>query len=320
MTAMETNLKDRQTAESVTERIDPSIVAFARASPNQLAVQIGLDQYHQSFVQRQYATYPFRLSRELRLDPTDAHRVYLYIMNSSPGLLAGDAFQISIRLSDRTALYLTDQSATKVHQMAVAQRARVHYDVEVGAGASLEYVPEPIILYRNASLKQTMRLTLAPTGSLFLSDIMVPGRLARGEYFHFRQYVNRLQVYTPDGDLVFTDAMQLKGQGDRPHVAEQYRTSLDRVTQSPLFSPYPILASLLLVLPEIDLQPLSQDLAQFAQVQTNLTAASSPLPNCNGLWLRAMAASVPIAKAYINYALTRMRHLNGQPGLPEVPK
>ncbi|MBD2077071.1 urease accessory protein UreD [Phormidium sp. FACHB-592] len=317
---METIIKDRQTADSAAERSDPSTVAFGRTSSNQLAVQIGLDHYHQSFVQRQYATYPFRLSRALRLDPTDAHRTYLYIMNSSPGLLAGDAFQMSVRLSDRTALYLTDQSATKVHQMAVEQSARVHYEVAVGSGASLEYVPEPIILYRNASLKQTMRITLAPTGSLFLSDIMVPGRLARGEYFHFRQYVNRLQVYTPAGDLVFTDAMQLKGQGDRPHAAEPDRTSFDRASQSPLFSPYPILASLLLVLPEIDLQPLSQDLAQFAQVQTNLTAASSPLPNCNGLWLRAMAGSVSIAKTYINYALTRMRHLNGQPSLPEVPK
>jgi urease accessory protein len=308
MTAMETSLKDRQTADSVAERIDPSTVVCDRASSNQLAVQIGLDQYQQSFVQRQYATYPFRLSRALRLDPTDAHRTYLYIMNSSPGLLAGDDFQISIRLSDRTALYLTDQSATKVHQMALEQRARVHYDVQVGSGASLEYVPEPIILYCNASLKQTMRITLAPTGSLFLSDIMVPGRLARGECFHFREYVNRLQVYTPDGDLVFTDAMQLKGQGKHP------------LTSSPLFASQPILASVILVMPDANLQALSLDLEQFAQAQTDLTAASSPLPNCNGLWLRAMAASVPIAKTYINYTLMRMRHLNGQPALPEIPK
>lgn len=295
-------------AELINPSMNPSLVALAHAVQNQLAIQIGLDRSHQSFVQRQYATYPFRLSRALRLDPTDAHRVYLYIMNSSPGLLAGDRFQINVRLSDRTALYLTDQSATKVHQMAVEQRARVHYEVEVGAGSSLEYVPEPIILYRNANLKQTMRITLAPTGSFFLSDIIVPGRLARGECFHFRQYVNRLQVYTPAGDVVFTDAMQLKGQGTH-HLAT-----------SPLFASRPILASMILVLPEVDLQALGRSLEQFAQAQTNLTAASSLLPNCHGLLVRVMAASVSIAKAYIHYALTQMRHLNGQPGLPEVPK
>ncbi|XHX79080.1 MAG: hypothetical protein RBJ76_03875 [Stenomitos frigidus ULC029] len=37
-------------------------------------------------------------------------------------------------------LYLTDRSATKVHQMAVDQRAHLYYDVEIGSGARLEYV------------------------------------------------------------------------------------------------------------------------------------------------------------------------------------
>ncbi|XGV98429.1 MAG: urease accessory protein UreD [Leptolyngbya sp. BL-A-14] len=288
--------------------MNPSPVVLDRAFPNQLSVQIGLDHNHQSFVKQQFATYPFRLSRALRLDPTDAHRTYLYIMNSSPGLLAGDRFQMSVRLCDRTALYLTDQSATKVHQMAVDQCARIHYDVEIGSGASLEYVPEPIMLYRDASLEQTMRVTMSPTGSLFLSDIMVPGRLARGECFHFHQYFNRLHVYTPDGNLMFSDAMKLKGQTERI------------LTSSPLFASQPILASIFLVMPDADLRTLSLDLEQLAQTQTDLTTASSLLPNCNGLLVRVMAANVAIAKAYINDALTRMRHLNGQPTLPAVPK
>jgi urease accessory protein len=295
----------------VAQLIDPGIVDPAIAAPDQssqkhLSLQIGLDQFNQSFVYRQYATYPFRLSRSLRLDPTDTHRAYLYIMNSSPGLLAGDRFQISVRLGDRTSLYLTDQSATKVHQMPIAQFARLHYDVEVGAGASLEFLPEPIILYRDASFEQTMRVTLAPSGSLFLSEIMVPGRLARGECFQFQRYFNRLQVYTPAGKLVFTDAMQFRGQ-DGLGI---YRS---------IFTPQPILANLILVIPGVDLQPLGLKLEQFAQKQA-FTAASSALPNCNGLLIRAMASNVPILKAYINHALTQIRRLSSQPALPEIPK
>jgi len=128
-------------------------------SPQQLTLEIGLDQFGRSFVYRQYATYPFRLSRPLRLDPTDANRAYLYIMNSSPGLLAGDRFQIGAKLRDRTSLYLTDQSASKVHLMPLGQVARIRYDFEIGAGASLEFVPEPLILYRDANLEQTIQPT-----------------------------------------------------------------------------------------------------------------------------------------------------------------
>ncbi|MBW4472297.1 MAG: urease accessory protein UreD [Stenomitos rutilans HA7619-LM2] len=308
MTLMETSINGRQTADMVAALSKPSTTTLEHAVlHNHLSVQMGLDHNHHSFVQRQYATYPFRLSRALRLDSTNAHRIYLYIMNSSPGLLGGDAFQIGIRLSDRTALYLTDQSATKVHRMATGQRARVHYKIEIGSGASLEYVPEPIILYRDANLQQTMQVMLAPTGSLFLSDIMVPGRLARGEYFHFHQYCNRLQVYTPAGDLVFTDAMKLKGQVESPF-------------RSPIFASQPILASVILVVPDTDLYALSLDLEQVTHAQADLTVASSALPNCNGLLVRVMARNVPIAKAYINYALSKMRQLNRQPALPEVPK
>jgi len=273
----------------------------------QLTLELGLDRLGRSFVYRQYATYPFRLSRPLRLDPTDPHRTYLYIMNSSPGLLAGDRFQIGVKLRDRTSLYLTDQSATKVHQMPLGQIARICYDLEISSGACLEFVPEPLILYRDANLEQTIQVAIAPTASLFLSEIMIPGRLARGEYFHFSQYFSRLKVSTTDGDLVFTDAMRLMGKAEH-------------LTKNPTFTSQPILASIILVMPAGDLQSLDRDLDAFAQTQPELTAACSPLPNCNGLLVRAMSSNVPILKAYINYALTRMRYLNGQPPLPEIPK
>ena len=276
-------------------------------SPQQLTLEMGLDQFGRSFVYRQYATYPFRLSRPLRLDPTDAHRAYLYIMNSSPGLLAGDRFQIRAKLRDRTSLYLTDQSASKVHLMTLGQVARIRFDFEIGAGASLEFVPEPLILYRDANLEQTIQIAIAPTGNLFLSEIIIPGRLARGECFHFSQYFSRLKVCTTDGDLVFTDAMRLMGK------AEQ-------LINNPIFTSQPILASIVLVMPAGDLPSLDRDLAEFVQTHPELTAACSPLPNCNGLLIRAMSSNVPILKAYINYALNKMRHLNGQPPLPKIPK
>jgi urease accessory protein len=276
-------------------------------SPQQLTLEIGLDQFGRSFVYRQYATYPFRLSRTLRLDPTDAHRAYLYIMNSSPGLLAGDRFQIGAKLRDRTSLYLTDQSASKVHLMPLGQVARIRYDFKIGAGASLEFVPEPLILYRDANLEQTIQIAIAPTGSLFLSEIMIPGRLARGECFHFSQYFSRLKVCTTDGELVFTDVMRLLGKSEP-------------LTNNPIFTSQPILASIILVAPEGDLQSLELDLERFVQTYPEVTAACSSLPNCNGLLLRAMSSNVPSLKAYINYALTRMRHLNAQPPLPEIHK
>jgi urease accessory protein len=164
-----------------------------------------------------------------------------------------------------------------------------------------------LLLYRNANLEQTVQVTLEPTGRLFLSEIMVPGRLARGECYQFRHCLSRLQVSTPDGKLVFADAMRLSGQGDR-------------VAIHPLFAPLPILASMIVVLPDIDLQPLCQALADFAKPIPQLRLASSRLPNCNGLLVRAMAESVSTLKATVHHALNMMRCVSNQPPLPEIPK
>ena len=286
----------------------PSMAVLDGAvQPTQLDLHIGRDRSGQSFVRRQYATYPFRLSRALRLDPMDTRRTYLYMMNSSPGLLADDALQLRVQLDEQTSLYLTDQSATKVHTMPADRVGRIRYDLHLGAGATLEFVPEPLLLYRDANLEQTVQVTLEPTGRLFLSEIMVPGRLARGECYQFRHCWSRLQINAPDGSLVLADAMRLSGQGDR-------------VAIHPLFAPLPILASMIVVLPDVDLQPLCQALAAFAQPIPKLRLATSRLPNCNGLLVRAMAASVSPLKATIHHALNMMRRVSDQPTLPEVPK
>lgn len=291
----------------VAVNVPPMAVLNGETQPMQLDLHIGRDRVGQSFVRRQYATHPFRLSRALQLDPIDRSRAYLYIMNASPGLLADDTLQLRVRLDDQTSLYLTDQSATKVHTMPVDRVARISYDLHVGARANLEFAPEPLILYENAHLEQTVQVTLDPTGRLFLSEIIIPGRLARGECYQFRHYLSRLQVSTPDGTLMFADAMRLSGQGDRRAV-------------HPLFAPLPLLASLIVVFPNIDLQPLRQDLAAFAKTIPKLMLASSRLPNCNGLLVRAMAESVSSVKVAVHHVLNSVRRMSDQPNLPEIPK
>jgi hypothetical protein len=92
------------------------------------------------------------------------------------------------------------------------------------------------------------------------------------------------------------------------------------LTNNPIFTSQPILASIILVAPEGDLQSLERDLERFVHIYPELTAACSSLPNCNGLLVRAMSSNVPSLKAYINYALTRMRYQNAQPPLPEIYK
>jgi len=287
-------------------RLPPSLTVAPQ--PKQLDIQIGCSRDRQSFVRRQYASYPFRLSRPFRLDRDDPHRVYLYIMNTSPGLFAGDNLHQSLHLDASTSLYLTDQSATKVHRMAPGTQAQINTAIQVGDAANLEWLPEPEILYADASLTQSTRVTLHPTSRLFLSEMLVPGRLARGESYQFEQYCSRLQVQTPTGELLFADTLRLEGKQNPFDL-------------SPLFSGLPVIAALILVQPDLDLSALMQALDQFAPLAgTALMAASSPLPNCHGLVVRATADRVSTLKTYCQSAVNYVRQATGQPALPEIPK
>lgn len=275
----------------------------------QLALYIGCDRYFHSFVLHQYAAYPFRLSRCFRLDADHPQRAYLYLMNASPGLLANDRLELTVQLNDHTQLYLTDQAALKVHSMPTkGASAQVIHQIRIGQKACLEYVPEPVILYADAELNQRSHLILDPTGRLFWSEIILPGRLARQEWYHFRHYCNRLQVHAPDGTLLFTDAMVLTGQ------ANPFK-------DQPLFSSLPAIANLITVLPEVDLTQLTARLSTFQTApQHCLQAGHSTLPNCNGLLIRAIADSASTLKAYTHFVLAHIRQLTQQPPLPQVPK
>lgn len=158
-----------------------------------------------AFIAHQYATYPFRLSGNLPLAPDDPHRVYAYVMNASPGMVSGDDLRVVVQVGDRANLYLSDQSATKVHSKPLGGKsAQISYAIEVGAEAYLEYVPEPVILFTAADLSQQMTISVHPQARVVLSEIIVPGRLARGEFYTFETFQSRLQVTTPENRLILS--------------------------------------------------------------------------------------------------------------------
>ena len=230
-------------------------------------------------------------------------------MSASPGILAGDNLRVCLQLDANTSLYLTDQAATKVHSMPTPDTAaKMVYEIAVGAEANLEFVPEPLILYTDATLEQITQVSLHPTGRLFLSEIILPGRLARGESYRFRHYFNRLQVTSPTGELLFADAMRLEGK-------------LNPFKENGLFSSLPAIGNIFIVLPDTDLKRLTAELEDLDAVNCSETiAGSGSLPHCNGLLVRAMASSAHALKAYIRYALNCVRRVSGQPALPEIPK
>ena len=81
-------------------------------------------------------------------------------------MFAGDKLNISLNLKSNTQTYLTEQSATKVHPMTPGTLAEVNCHWNIEEGAMTEFVAEPLILYRDSTLKQIKERTCEISGSL----------------------------------------------------------------------------------------------------------------------------------------------------------
>lgn len=274
-----------------------------------LELNLNRDRFNRTICTHQYATYPLRLSPIFRLDNIDKSRAYLYTLNTSPGLLAGDELNVSLKLETNTKLHLTDQAATKVHPMPIAgTQAAVNYYLELQSEANLELVPEPIILYTDAALSQSTSIKLDRTAKLFLSEIILPGRLAKGEFYQFNYYSNRLKVTDLTDKLLLTNAMHLEG-------------TTNPFKNSRLFTPLSIMGSAIAIYPDLDLKLLSKELASIQTASCpRVVATDSIIPGDRGLLIRAFAHKTEHLKQYFHLALNCIRSLTNQTRLPYIPK
>ena len=276
---------------------------------NNLVLILKCDRASQTVCQHQYTTYPLRLSQSFRLEGVNSNRAYHYLINTSPGLLADDKLNLTLQLKQYTSLYLTDQSATKAHPMPKANtKAIVNYQIQLDAEASLEFVPEPVILYTDTVLEQNTLVKLHPTARLFLSEIIIPGRLAKEEFYDFNYYLNRLKVTDLAKELLFTDAMRLEGKQNR-------------FKRQRMFASLPIIGNAIAVLPNTDLDLLITRLENKKSIETgNIEVAATILPSNNGILIRALSNRTTALKQYFTYALNCIRAITNQAPLPHIPK
>lgn len=276
----------------------------------QLELQVLQDRQGKTQLVRSYTRYPYRLSPALRLCSQNRDCLYIYMINTSPGWLAKDDINTEICLGSGAHLFLTDQAASKVHCMPQSKdQANVHTEVSLSAGAFLEWIPEPVILYKDAALQQTCRVTKAKDAGFILSDIMIPGRLARGEIFLFRKYSNRVTLMHENGQTLWVDSNRLVG-------------GKNSLTCSSLMTIRPVSGTLYIVPPRPDLLSSLQEQLRYLgqQNERNMILGISRLPDGEGLIMRSLSSRASWICEIHYQALKLTRNLLELPELPEVPK
>ncbi len=119
---------------------------------------------------------PFHLSKPY----WDGHALIVQVVNPTAGILAGDRLEMAISVGSGAAVLVTSPSASRVFQMKEGE-AESRQQFAVDAGGWLEFMPEPLVLHRSSRYRQRTEIDVAAGGELFFADLLMPGRIARGE-------------------------------------------------------------------------------------------------------------------------------------------
>jgi urease accessory protein len=154
---------------------------------------------------------PFKIAdvTEDRRRPT----LHLMQMSASPGVLAGDHYQIGIQLEEGAAVHWHTQSYQRLFSMASA--ARQHVRVDLAPGASFTYLPHPCVPQAGADFRADNRICLSANSRLIWGEIVTCGRKLNGEVFQFSNYRSVTEVFL-EGKLILKENLRLMPQRFNP--------------------------------------------------------------------------------------------------------
>ena len=174
--------------------ISDSAAAFV-APMGELALRIDV-RGNKSVASHQYHQGALRVLRPHYLD--DSGQVCYVVVNPGGAYLGGDLYVIDVEVGDGAKLLLTTQSATKIYRTPgsfAEQRMRLR----LAEGAELELAPDQLIAYREASYKQNTHVTMHPTSSLVMSEIITPGWSPDGASFRYEELRLRTEIHIESG-------------------------------------------------------------------------------------------------------------------------
>ena len=151
-----------------------------------------------SVASHQFHEGALRVLRPHYLD--DSGQVCYVVVNPGGAYLGADLFLLDVEVGDSASLLLTTQSATKVYRTP-GSFAEQRMTVRLGEGARLEFMPDQLIAYREASYRQRTAVTLRPSSTLVMAEVVTPGWSPDGAAFRYEEVRlrNDLHVETQAG-------------------------------------------------------------------------------------------------------------------------
>jgi urease accessory protein len=133
---------------------------------------------------------------------------FVYLLNPSGGILQGDILETDIIVEPGARAFVTTPSANKFYKMDEGH-ATLRNRIRVADRGVLEYMPEYNIPFSQSSIFQESIFQLDRNAVLLAFDMIVPGRMEKGEYFEYEMYNSKISIFV-DGKLLAHEIAKIK--------------------------------------------------------------------------------------------------------------
>ncbi len=147
--------------------------------------------------------------RVLFPDPGAGEPPQAVLVTTSGGLVGGDGLEIEATVHDGARAMRLPQAAEKIYGSDTAD-CSIGVRLWAGKNAWLEYLPQETILFEGARLDRLMQIDAAPGASVMAGEMLVFGRIARGERLS-KGLVHDAWEVRIDCRLIWADALYMDG-------------------------------------------------------------------------------------------------------------
>ena len=133
-----------------------------------------------------------------RRQPGFCHAI---IVHPPGGVVGGDELNVDIKVSDDAHAVITTPGAAKWYR-ANGKSSKQSVCIQLGANASLEWLPQEAIFFDAANVQLSQAITLAKGARYIACDIFCLGRSASGETFNTGRIAQRSTIHR-DGKLIW---------------------------------------------------------------------------------------------------------------------
>jgi urease accessory protein len=217
------------------------------------------------------------------------------LLTTSGGLTGGDRLRLAVHADAGARAVVTTGAAEKIYR-ASGGDVTVQVNLDVASDGWLEWLPQETILFDGARLVRRIGVQLAADARLLAAEMLVFGRLARGERFRHGLLHEAWRVRVGER-LVWADALRLEG-------------DIERMLDAPAgFGGASAIATAILVAPDAERHlPRARAFAETCAAQASATMVNGVL------LMRLLAERAELVRATVAEYVAAVRHAAA--GLP----